>query len=90
MHFSSIGDWAIGNCCLTVSAHTIVWVIGGGQERAVPDVWSFRIRLLTVSTVSPLGILMNPMILIAIVGMGLVFGMPYIMDNSTFLLSSHM
>jgi hypothetical protein len=33
--------------------------------------------------VSPLSILKNPMILIAIFSMGVVFGMPYLMDNST-------
>jgi hypothetical protein len=32
--------------------------------------------------VDPLSILKNPMILIAIVTMGIVFGMPYLMDNS--------
>lgn len=32
-------------------------------------------------TVSPLSILKNPMILIAIVSMGVVFGMPYLMNN---------
>jgi hypothetical protein len=34
--------------------------------------------------VSPLSILKNPMILIAIASMGIVFGMPYLMDNSTY------
>ena len=33
--------------------------------------------------VSPLSLLKNPMILIAIVGLGFVFGMPYLLDNST-------
>lgn len=33
--------------------------------------------------VSPLDLLKNPMILIAIVGLGFVFGMPYLLDNST-------
>lgn len=32
--------------------------------------------------VSPLGILKNPMILIAIASMGVVFGMPYLLENS--------
>ena len=32
--------------------------------------------------VDPLSILKNPMILIAIVTMGIVFGMPYLMENS--------
>lgn len=36
----------------------------------------------TVHIVSPMSILKNPMILIAGVSMILVFGMPYIMDNS--------
>lgn len=34
-------------------------------------------------TVSPLDLLKNPMILIAVVALGLMFGMPYLMDNST-------
>ena len=33
-------------------------------------------------TVSPLSLLQNPMILIAIVGLGVVIGMPYLLDNS--------
>ena len=33
--------------------------------------------------VSPLSLLKNPMILIAIVGLGFVFGMPYLLENST-------
>ena len=32
--------------------------------------------------VSPLSLLQNPMILIAIVGLGIVIGMPYLLDNS--------
>lgn len=42
-------------------------------------------------TVSPLDLLKNPMILIAVVGLGVVFGMPYLMDSSmsTLLLSIH-
>ena len=35
--------------------------------------------------VSPLDLLKNPMILIAIVGLGFVFGMPYLLENSTLL-----
>ena len=35
--------------------------------------------------VSPTDLLKNPMILIAIVGLGFVFGMPYLLDNSMFL-----
>lgn len=35
--------------------------------------------------VSPLSLLKNPMILMAGVGMLVVFGMPYLMDNSEFL-----
>ena len=38
--------------------------------------------------VSPLSLLKNPMILIAIVGLGFVFGMPYLLDNSTPFLPS--
>ena len=37
--------------------------------------------------VSPLDLLKNPMILIAVVGLAFVVGMPYLMDNSMFLLS---
>ena len=33
--------------------------------------------------VSPLSMLQNPMILIAIVGLVVVVGMPYLLDNST-------
>lgn len=32
-----------------------------------------------------LSILKNPMILMGLVTMGIVFGMPYLMDNSEFL-----
>ena len=39
--------------------------------------------------VSPLSLLKNPMILIAIVGLGFVFGMPYLLDNSTPFSPSH-
>lgn len=35
--------------------------------------------------VSPLSLLKNPMILIAVVGLAFVVGMPYIMDSSMFL-----
>ena len=37
--------------------------------------------------VSPLDLLKNPMILIAVVGLGFVVGMPYLMDSSTFCFS---
>ena len=37
--------------------------------------------------VSLLGLLKNPMILIGIFGMGMMIGMPYLLDNSMFLLS---
>jgi hypothetical protein len=39
--------------------------------------------LMTWNLVSPLGLLKNPMILIAGFSMLIVFGMPYIMDNSS-------
>jgi hypothetical protein len=42
---------------------------------------------LTIAIVSPLGLLKNPMILIAGFSMLIVFGMPYIMDNSPLLFS---
>jgi ER membrane protein complex subunit 7 len=32
---------------------------------------------------NPLGLLMNPMVLLGVVAMGITFGMPYLMDNST-------
>lgn len=51
-------------------------------------VWGFEGKvaagkeyLMERSGFSPLSILKNPMILIAIVSMGIVFGMPYLMDN---------
>jgi len=31
---------------------------------------------------NPLGLLMNPMVLLGVVAMGITFGMPYLMDNS--------
>ncbi len=37
------------------------------------------------ATVSPLDLLKNPMILIAVVGLAFVVGMPYLMDSSTSL-----
>jgi hypothetical protein len=43
-------------------------------------------NLLIVGTVSPFSLLQNPMILIAGLSMLVVFGMPYLMDNSTFAL----
>ncbi len=39
--------------------------------------------MLICGVVSPMSLLKNPMILIAIVGLGFVFGMPYLLDNST-------
>lgn len=33
--------------------------------------------------VNPMSLLKNPMILMGIAGLGMVFGMPYLMDNST-------
>ena len=39
--------------------------------------------------VSPLDLLKNPMILIAVVGLGFVFGMPYLMDSSMFPFFCH-
>lgn len=40
------------------------------------------------ATVSPLDLLKNPMILIAVVGLGFVVGMPYLMDSSRSLFFS--
>lgn len=37
-------------------------------------------------TVSPLSLLKNPMILMAVVALVLTFGMPKLMENSTFFL----
>lgn len=39
------------------------------------------------TTVSPMSLLQNPMILLAVVGMGLMFGMPYLIDSSKSLLA---
>ena len=45
--------------------------------------------ILTIDdAVSPLSLLKNPMILIAVVGLGFVFGMPYLMDSSKLSLLS--
>jgi hypothetical protein len=54
------------------------------------DFPNMRDMLLTCDgiLVSPLSILKNPMILIALVSMGVVFGMPYLMDNSKLPTSS--
>lgn len=38
--------------------------------------------ILTMITVSPLSLLKNPMILMAVVGFGFVVGMPYLLDSS--------
>ena len=35
--------------------------------------------------VSPLSLLRNPMILLAVVSIGIMVGMPYLMENSTFV-----
>lgn len=37
---------------------------------------------------NPLGLLMNPMVLLGVVAMGITFGMPYLMDNSMSSLAS--
>lgn len=58
---------------------------GGCEFRPhpLPPTLRCQSRQLT-STVSPLSLLQNPMILIAIVGLAVVIGMPYLLDNSTF------
>lgn len=43
--------------------------------------WNYANVLITVS---PLDLLKNPMILIAVVGLGFVVGMPYLMDSSMY------
>jgi len=48
------------------------------------DIEDLGAAMLTTRTVSPLSLLKNPMILIAGASMIIVFGMPYLMDNSTF------
>lgn len=62
-------------------------------------VWTFDVKagsgkeyFFERSGFSPLSVLKSPMILIAIATMGVVFGMPYLMDNSEFLplLSSYL
>jgi ER membrane protein complex subunit 7 len=51
-----------------------------------PILFKSRFHLLMIwNSVSPLGLLKNPMILIAGFSMLIVFGMPYIMDNSSSL-----
>lgn len=53
----------------------------GGCESSygAGDIWT-----VLTSTVSPLSFLKNPMILMAVVSMGLMFGMPKLMENSKF------
>lgn len=46
------------------------------------DVTEWRNSANARDTVSPLDLLKNPMILIAVVGLGFVVGMPYLMDSS--------
>lgn len=40
------------------------------------------------NTVSPLSLLKNPMILLAVFALAVTFGMPYLIENSTFFLKS--
>lgn len=67
------------------------WANKGEVLRVVQDggIWKFDIRagkekeyFYERTGFSPLSILKSPMILIAIATMGIVFGMPYLMDNS--------
>ena len=51
-----------------------------------PPIATTTILLICDELVSPLSLLKNPMILIAGVSMIVVFGMPYLMDNSSFFL----
>ncbi|KAL6720345.1 hypothetical protein ACLMJK_002266 [Lecanora helva] len=58
----------------------------GGREEVREE--GFEVRVLRVreyyearAGFSPLGLLKNPMILIAVVGLAFVFGMPYLMDS---------
>ena len=44
------------------------------------ETWKLMIG---IGIVSPLSLLKSPMILLAVVGLGLVVGMPYLIDNST-------
>lgn len=53
----------------------------GGAGMGVEETW-----LMSGAAVSPMDLLKNPMILIAIVGLAFVFGMPYLLDNSTYFL----
>lgn len=59
-----------------------------GGERGIQATFVFVVWRGTVLTfeilVSPLDLLKNPMILIAVVGLGFVVGMPYLMDSSMF------
>lgn len=57
---------------------------GGCKSQLVlrhTSTWLFPI--LTIVTVDVLSFLKSPMILMAVVSLGLVFGMPYLMENST-------
>lgn len=49
----------------------------------MPHAWEWMMANATTA-VSPLDLLKNPMILIAVVGLGFVVGMPYLMDSSMF------
>jgi hypothetical protein len=53
-------------------------------EFAVPKPRRWLCRTMLTSTVSPLSLVKNPMILLAIVALGITFGMPKLMENSGF------
>ena len=68
------------------------------ERQGCEFILNFRIRGSIISTpftnsccflVSPLNILKSPMILIALGSLVVVFGMPYMMDNSTFISNSY-
>lgn len=39
--------------------------------------------VLMQNSVSPLDLMKNPMLILAVVALGITFGMPYLMENST-------
>lgn len=58
----------------------------GGRAKGWMQLW-WWILANSWAAVSPLDLLKNPMILIAVVGLGFVVGMPYLMDSSRSLFS---
>lgn len=66
---------------LFASSSVFCWGEWFGEERGGRSC-GWRSSANEYDTVSPLDLLKNPMILIAVVALALMFGMPYLMDNS--------